>query len=77
MPQAAVKTVDCRGELCPIPVVKLSLALEDVQPGQVVELVATDPGSKADVPAWAEMTGHVLLRTENRDKTFIYFIQKV
>ncbi|MBI4216416.1 MAG: sulfurtransferase TusA family protein [Chloroflexi bacterium] len=77
MTQAAVKTVDSRGEFCPVPVVKLSLALEEVQPGQVVELIATDPGSKADVPAWAEMTGHVLLRTEDRDKAFIYFIQKV
>ncbi len=76
MSQAVAVTVDTKGMLCPLPVVKLSLALEELQPGQMVELIATDPGSKADVPAWAEMTGHTLLRTEDHGGTYIFLVQK-
>ena len=76
MSRATVATVDTKGELCPVPVVKLALAIEELQPGETVELIATDPGSKADIPAWAEMTGHTLLRAEHRGDIYIFLVQK-
>lgn len=51
-------TVDAKGLSCPMPIVKTKKAIDAVQPGQVVEVQATDKGSKADIVAWAKNTGH-------------------
>ena len=51
-------TVDAKGLSCPMPIVKTKKAINDLQPGQVLEVQATDKGSKADIKAWAESTGH-------------------
>jgi tRNA 2-thiouridine synthesizing protein A len=49
---------------CPMPIVKLKKATKEMQGGQVLRLVTTDPGSKRDVPAWAEKTGNEILYSE-------------
>ena len=59
------ETLDCSGLLCPLPVYKASQALRRLAPGQVLELICTDPGSLEDIPALARQTGHRLL--EMRD----------
>ena len=73
----ADRVVDTRGLLCPMPVVKARLALEEMKPGQVAKVLATDPGSRMDFPAWCNETGNKLLRAEEEGKgLYTFFIQK-
>lgn len=58
------KSLDCRAKQCPIPIVELSIAVRDMQPGDSVVVEATDPAFELDVRAWAEMTGHTLEELE-------------
>ena len=69
-------TVDAKGQSCPGPLVSLARALKGAQPGDVFELLATDPGSKSDVPSWAEISGNELLETGEADGVFRYVIRK-
>ncbi|KPC97477.1 Sulfurtransferase TusA [Geobacillus sp. BCO2] len=50
-------TVDAKGLSCPMPIVRTKKAINELQPGQVLEVQATDKGSKADIKAWAEAQG--------------------
>ena len=50
------RTVDARGQSCPGPLVSLAKALRDAQRGDLFELLATDAGSRSDVPSWATLT---------------------
>ncbi len=50
--------LDCRGMRCPLPVIRLANAIGDVEVGALVAVVADDPGSRPDVPAWCRMRGH-------------------
>ena len=59
--QGGGKVLDARGLLCPLPVVNTSKAIKLVSLGEVLEVLTTDPGSKADLIAWAKMTGHELV----------------
>ncbi|MBI4298172.1 MAG: sulfurtransferase TusA family protein [Chloroflexi bacterium] len=70
------KVLDTRGKLCPMPVIEASLVMKDLISGHVLKVLATDPGSKADFPAWAEASGHRLLKQEAKDTIFTYWIQK-
>ena len=54
------KTLDCRAQQCPMPIVELSIAVRDMQPGDRIVVEATDPAFEPDIRAWAEMTGHSL-----------------
>lgn len=69
-------TIDARGQSCPGPLVSLARALKDAKPGDVLELLATDPGSRSDVPAWATLTGNELLEASEWDGTFRYLVRK-
>jgi tRNA 2-thiouridine synthesizing protein A len=69
-------TVDARGQSCPGPIVSLFRAMKDARPGDVFELLATDPGSKTDVPSWAAISGNQLVETEDRDADFRYVVRK-
>ncbi len=64
--------LDAKGMYCPMPIVKLKKATKTMEPGQVLKIVATDPGSVRDVPAWANKTGAEILETseENGEYTF-------
>jgi TusA-related sulfurtransferase len=68
--------LDARGLLCPMPIVKTAKAMKELGPGQVLKLIATDRGSLADVPAWADGTGNELLERHEEDDTFVFFIRK-
>jgi tRNA 2-thiouridine synthesizing protein A len=61
------KVLDVRGMMCPMPVVKTGTAIKEIQIGQVLEVLATDPGSKPDLTAWAKMTGNELLQVEEME----------
>lgn len=72
----ADRLLDCRGLLCPMPVIRTRQAIDDLPVGQVLEMVATDPGSKADMEAWTRQTGHELLAWERESEVYRYFIRK-
>jgi tRNA 2-thiouridine synthesizing protein A len=71
-------TVDAQGQSCPGPLVSLAKAIKDAPQGATFELLATDPGSKSDVPSWAELTGNNLDSAETLpDGSFRYLISRV
>ena len=72
------QTVDARGLHCPHPILKSMKALKALKIGQVLEILATDPGSKSDIPAWIRSTGNELLGFEERDtKDFRYLVKRL
>lgn len=50
--------LDCRGQLCPQPIIELAKRIGDVPPGGVIAVVADDPAAAADVPAWCRLRAH-------------------
>ncbi|MDE3077774.1 MAG: sulfurtransferase TusA family protein [Chloroflexota bacterium] len=73
---AADVTLDLRGLLCPIPVVKLAQATKKLDIGGVVSATATDPGVLADIPAWCRSTGNELVSIERRDKLIVFVVRR-
>jgi TusA-related sulfurtransferase len=69
------ETVDCVGTFCPVPIIRARDAIRRMSPGQILEVVATDPGSLGDFPAFSRNTGHELIRTDNSEKTYRYYIR--
>ncbi len=70
------RTVDTKGLLCPMPIVKLAKAIKELEPSQVILLEATDPGAVPDVAAWSKNTGNPILAQETVDKVMRFWIQK-
>ena len=73
------KTVlDLKGLLCPMPVVKISLAMKTVPVGGIVEATASDPGVVADIPAWARSSGNELVSLEKvGDREFRFLVKRL
>jgi tRNA 2-thiouridine synthesizing protein A len=71
------KTLDCTGLLCPMPVVKTRKTIKDMQVGQILEMVATDPGSIPDMEAWAKQTQHELLLAQKEEGGKFRFLIKI
>jgi TusA-related sulfurtransferase len=71
------KTLDAQGLKCPMPVVKTKKAIDEVSIGGVLEVLATDPGSMADITAWAKSTGNELLKKGREEGIFKFYIRRV
>ncbi|MBS1544673.1 MAG: sulfurtransferase TusA family protein [Bacteroidetes bacterium] len=71
-----VKTLDCTGLLCPMPVVKTFKTIKEMQVGDVLEMIATDPGAMPDMKAWANQTKHELLEATEAGGKFKFLIKK-
>ena len=56
--------VDCRGQVCPLPVIALAKAFRDLEVGETMSLLADDVAAAVDVPAWCRMKGQELVGTE-------------
>jgi tRNA 2-thiouridine synthesizing protein A len=70
------RTVDAKGQSCPGPLVSLAKALSTVQSGELLELLATDPGSWSDVPSWAEISGNELVDAREGEGVYRYVVRK-
>ncbi len=70
------KTLDTSGLSCPLPVVKTKKALKDIEIGDILEMISTDPGSIPDMEAWARQTGHELMESHDEGKSFRFLIKK-
>jgi tRNA 2-thiouridine synthesizing protein A len=69
--------LDCKGLNCPLPILKTKKALDGMTAGQVLEMTATDPGSKPDMEAFARRTGHELVEAKEADGVFTFYIRKI
>ncbi len=72
----ADRTLDAKGLLCPMPIVKLAKLVKEMDSGQVVLMEATDPGAVPDVTAWSKNTGHPLLHQETEGKVMRFWVRK-
>jgi tRNA 2-thiouridine synthesizing protein A len=70
------KELDARGLNCPLPILRCKKALAEITDGQVLKVMATDPGSVKDFQAFCKQTGHELLSLETQEKEFIFHIRK-
>lgn len=70
------KEFDASGMACPLPIVKTKKSLADMQSGQVLRVVATDPGSVCDMAAFAEQTGHQLMSSGSEGGKYVFMIKK-
>ena len=70
------KDLDTRGLNCPLPILRAKKALTDMASGQVLRIVATDPGSVKDFEAFSKQTGNVLLSQSAAEKEFTFFLKK-
>jgi tRNA 2-thiouridine synthesizing protein A len=68
-------TLDARGLMCPMPIVKLAKQVKEMKSGQILELLADDVGAKEDVPAWCSRTGQLLVGTETEGKLLKFYIR--
>ncbi|WP_280152563.1 sulfurtransferase TusA family protein [Piscinibacter sp. XHJ-5] len=72
----AHKEIDTRGLNCPLPILKAKKALAEMASGQVLKVVATDPGSMRDFQAFARQTGNELLEQSSSKDEFIHFLRR-
>jgi TusA-related sulfurtransferase len=63
-----IKKLDVRGAKCPIPIVKAKKMVDTMSPGEIVEVLATDPGSVADFKGWAKIAKHAALKEQRTEK---------
>lgn len=68
--------LDCTGLLCPIPVVKTSKAIKDIEVGQVLHMIATDPGAPPDMEAWVRQTGHEMVAQEEEGGKYLFWFRR-
>lgn len=68
--------IDISGHNCPIPLLRTKKALAGMTPGQVLQVISTDPGSEIDFRVYAEHAGHELLQATEQDGRFVFLIRK-
>jgi tRNA 2-thiouridine synthesizing protein A len=71
------KVFDLKGLACPMPIVKVSKGIKEVQVGQVIEAQTTDPGALTDFPAWAKTSGNEIVKTDQEDKLIRFYIKRL
>jgi len=75
-PESIDRQLDTCGTCCPMPMVNTNKAVKSMSGGQVLEVVATDPATRQDIPDWCHRTGHELIHQEAVDGKFLYYVKK-
>jgi tRNA 2-thiouridine synthesizing protein A len=70
------EVLDCVGLYCPVPIFETRKKINSMGDGQVLKMMADDPGSRPDMQAWSKTTGNELLKVEEDDGVFTFFIKK-
>jgi tRNA 2-thiouridine synthesizing protein A len=70
------KELDARGLRCPLPILRCKKGMAEIEGGQVLKVVATDPGAVKDFQAFCKQTGHELLSLQEQDKEFTFYLRK-
>jgi tRNA 2-thiouridine synthesizing protein A len=76
MSMQVAKTLDLKGLSCPLPIVKTAQAIKELASGELLEALATDPGSVADFKAWCSSTGNELVEQTEQDGVYRFVIRK-
>jgi TusA-related sulfurtransferase len=71
-----IHQLDVKGLQCPMPIVKIAKAMKELVSGDLIEVVATDPGSVKDFAAWSKATGNELLESSAIDGVFKFVLRK-
>ncbi len=71
------KSLDLKGLLCPIPVVKVSQAIKEISIGDAIEATATDPGVMMDIPAWCKSSGNEMVSMDRENGNFRFVVRRV
>ncbi len=61
------ETLDARGLLCPLPVIRTQARIADLESGDILEVICTDPGAREDIPAWCRIHGHEIIAIDEDD----------
>lgn len=70
------KELDARGLVCPLPILRTKQSLANMTSGQILKIIATDPGSVIDFQVFAEQTGNELLHLSQTDAEFVFVLRK-
>jgi tRNA 2-thiouridine synthesizing protein A len=70
------KEVDARGLNCPLPILRAKKALNDMQSGEVLKILSTDPGSVKDFEAFSKQTGNELLQQAEANKEYTFYLKR-
>ncbi len=70
------KEVDARGLNCPLPILRAKKALADMESGQILKVLATDPGSQRDFAAFAKQTGNEIVESSKQEDTFVFLMRR-
>ena len=70
------QVLDVSGLLCPMPIVKTTKAIKELQSGQILKVIATDAGYPPDIEAWSRQTGNLLLSSTNEGDKYVVFLKK-
>ncbi len=76
MTNKLTKTLDTCGTCCPMPLVNSNKAMKDLKSGEILEVIANDPATCDDIPAWCKRTGNDLLESDTVDGRYRYLIKK-
>lgn len=69
--------LDTSGKCCPMPMVETNKTLKKLAKGDVLQIIATDPGTRLDIPSWCERTGNELISSNEEENSFTYYVKKV
>lgn len=72
----ADKTLNGKGLFCPMPIFEASKAIKEIEVGQILEVLATDPASVPDFKAWTSRTGHELVEYKQEEGVYKFYIRK-
>ena len=72
----ADEVLNAQGDVCPMPILKTKKAMDKMSSGQVLLLTSTDPGSHQDLVSWCERTGNELVKHEEKDGVYSYWVKK-
>ncbi len=67
--------LDCRRLLCPMPVIRVQDKVAELQPGDELEAICTDPGVLQDIPAWCRINGHLVLDQRRQDDEYLVLLR--
>lgn len=70
------KILDCKGLICPEPILLIKKMMGEVNSGDIVEMTATDAGSVADMASWSHRTGHKVVDQKEDNGVFTFYVEK-
>ncbi|MEE9283822.1 MAG: sulfurtransferase TusA family protein [Nitrososphaerales archaeon] len=70
------QTLDVKGVLCPVPVIKARQSITRVEVGGILEILATDPSTREDIPAWIKRSGHEIVTMKEEDEILKFYVRR-